>query len=321
MKISEQEYCELFQSMEVKSSIILENDYFEEYFQYPQEFADGYVIDIQLRPGFLLQLADYQFNRPIMLTMEACEHPLEFGFQLAGSGQTQDQPFQSGDSLVCGCGMAPTMVYQPTLQDRQQEVVVHIEPEIFLTFLGIAADQIPSSMQHLFCSLDHPYFRRNGVITPQMQMVLQQIWQCPFEGLVKRIYLESKLLELMALQLQQGIEAEALPQPTDKLKRDTRERIQQAKEILEHRLHCPPSELELAELAGLSHYQLKRGFRQVFGKSPFQYLHQRRMEQARLLLLEGQLRVSEVAIAVGYSHFGQFAAAFKRRFGITPSQC
>jgi AraC-like DNA-binding protein len=68
-------------------------------------------------------------------------------------------------------------------------------------------------------------------------------------------------------------------------------------------------------------HQLKQGFRKVFGVTAFQYLHQYRMERARLLLCEEKLLVSAVAIAVGYAHFGQFAAAFKRRFGITPSQC
>ena len=45
------------------------------------------------------------------------------------------------------------------------------------------------------------------------------------------------------------------------------------------------------------------------------------MEQARLLLYEGDMRVAEVANYVGYSHLGQFSAAFKRKFGISPRDC
>lgn len=83
----------------------------------------------------------------------------------------------------------------------------------------------------------------------------------------------------------------------------------------------PPSLIELAENVGLSLYQLKQGFSKVFGKSAFQYLHQYRMEQARLLLYEGNMRVADVANCVGYSHLGQFSAAFKRMFGISPRDC
>ncbi|BAU15785.1 transcriptional regulator, AraC family (plasmid) [Leptolyngbya sp. NIES-3755] len=321
MKISEQDYAALFQNVEQHQIIDPQSGYSETKFRYPAVLAEGHCIDIELRPGFLLQIADYQFHQSVVLAVDECEHPLEFGFQLAGSGKTLSRSFHPGESLVCGCGMAPSAVCQPAPQEQQQEIVVHIAPEVFKAFVGIETDAIPSVMQHLFRKYDHEYFTRSGIITSQMQTALQQIWKCPFEGLIKRMYLESKVLELMALQLQQGVEAEALPHPVGDLDREVRDRIQQAKEILEERVEQPPSELMLAEQVGLSHYQLKRGFRQAFGITPFQYLHRYRMERARLLLCDGKLRVSEVAIAVGYSHFGQFAAAFKRRFGITPSEC
>ena len=45
------------------------------------------------------------------------------------------------------------------------------------------------------------------------------------------------------------------------------------------------------------------------------------MEQAELLLRAQEYSITEVANLVGYSHLGNFAAAFKRQFGITPSEC
>lgn len=136
------------------------------------------------------------------------------------------------------------------------------------------------------------------------------------------MYLESKVLELIALQLQQEMEIEAIAaRLTNSLEQNVIEWIYQAKEILEYRLENPPSMTELAVQVGLSYYQLKQGFRKVFGTSAFQYLHNYRMEQAQLLLYEGNMRVAEVANMVGYSHLGQFTAAIKRKFGISPSDC
>lgn len=45
------------------------------------------------------------------------------------------------------------------------------------------------------------------------------------------------------------------------------------------------------------------------------------MERAEQLLRSGNLTVAEVANLLGYAQQGHFGAAFKRRFGITPSQC
>lgn len=319
MRISERDYVALFLDVEQSQTIESESGYSQTTFEYPTALAKGRGVEIELRQGFWLQITDYQFHHPVTLELAECEHPLEFGFQFAGSGQ--DRAFSAGENIVCGCGMAPSLLSQQTIHERQQKIVVHIEPEVFRTFVGIEADRVPHSMRHLFREFDREYFTRTGIITSQMQVALQQIWQCPFEGSIKRMYLESKVLELMALQLQQGIESEDFPQPVEGLKPDVRDRIYQARSILEHQLDYPPSELTLAELVGLSHYQLKQGFRKVFGVSVFQYLHRYRMERARLLLCEERLLVSAVASAVGYSHFGQFSAAFKRRFGITPSQC
>jgi AraC-like DNA-binding protein len=43
------------------------------------------------------------------------------------------------------------------------------------------------------------------------------------------------------------------------------------------------------------------------------------MEQARLLLMQGNLSVKQAAATVGYASLGHFTAAFKKRFGVPPS--
>ena len=47
------------------------------------------------------------------------------------------------------------------------------------------------------------YYCSKGETTAQMQVALQQILQCPYEKITKRIFLESKVLELMALLIEQ----------------------------------------------------------------------------------------------------------------------
>lgn len=96
--------------------------------------------------------------------------------------------------------------------------------------------------------------------------------------------------------------------------------IHLAKEILQRRMDDPPSLLELARLAGLNDRKLKQGFRQVFGTTVFGYLHDYRLEQARQLLSTDTMSVAEVAYAVGFSNRSYFAIAFRRKFGVNPSE-
>jgi AraC-like DNA-binding protein len=71
----------------------------------------------------------------------------------------------------------------------------------------------------------------------------------------------------------------------------------------------------------VSERTIRRGFRELFGTTVFNYLTSIRMEQAEKLLRKGNCSVAEVANIVGYSHLGLFANVFKRHYGICPREC
>ena len=134
------------------------------------------------------------------------------------------------------------------------------------------------------------------------------------------MYLEGKVLELVAMQLTQLTESESSAVKST-LKPQSIDRIYQARDILATNLENPPSISELTKQVGISELTLRRGFRELFQTTIIQYLTQKRMEQAELLLRSKKLSVAEVSNLVGYSHLGYFSKVFKRQFGITPSQC
>jgi AraC family transcriptional activator of pyochelin receptor len=177
---------------------------------------------------------------------------------------------------------------------------------------------LPQELQSLTNGQTPSSFYRQGTITPEMQVILHQILQCPYQGAIKQMYLEGKVLELAALQFAQFTEADALTRSELLLKQDDIDRLHHAKEILMAQLDHPPSILSLARQVGLNDFKLKQGFRQAFGTTVFGYLRDYRLEQARLLLLEGQMSVQQVARAIGYAHSGYFAKAFKQKFGVSP---
>ena len=154
--------------------------------------------------------------------------------------------------------------------------------------------------------------------TPAMLTVLHKIMNCPYQGNLKRLYLESKTLELIVMKLAQVQQSTSLSRTSFKLKADDVERLYRARDILICNLECPPSLNELAQQTEMNDFKLKRGFRQIFGTTVFGYLHQCRMEKAQWLLEQGFDSVAQVAQAVGYASPSQFSAAFKRQFGKTP---
>jgi AraC-like DNA-binding protein len=142
-----------------------------------------------------------------------------------------------------------------------------------------------------------------------------QIATCPFAGRARALFLESKVLELLAYDL-----ARANPRAsTRRLSAQDEGRIRAAAQLLIDRSESPPSIRELARAVGVNDLKLKQGFPQLFGTTVFGYLRQHRMNQAYELLARGEATVGEAACRVGYRCQSRFTVAFRRHFGATPS--
>jgi AraC family transcriptional regulator, transcriptional activator of the genes for pyochelin and ferripyochelin receptors len=100
----------------------------------------------------------------------------------------------------------------------------------------------------------------------------------------------------------------------------TRERVHYARELVLEHVREPLTLEELARRSQLNEQTLKRGFKQEFGRTVFDYLLDYRLEQAREMLERGTMQVAEVMVAVGLKNRSYFAAAFRQKFGVNPKQ-
>lgn len=76
---------------------------------------------------------------------------------------------------------------------------------------------------------------------------------------------------------------------------------------------------QLAVAAGLSKFHLLRAFKRHCGETPARRLARYRMEEGRRLLATTRESVSAVAFACGYGNPAHFATAFRRAFGMSPT--
>ncbi|MEI1375912.1 AraC family transcriptional regulator [Nostoc sp. UHCC 0926] len=219
----------------------------------------------------------------------------------------------------CNCDIKETEYWKAG--EKYSRIYLEIEPQQFFSnFSEEDLEQIPISLrQALLGGKVQPYYHQ-GKITRQMRRVLHQILQCTHEGLMKRMYLESKAVELIMLHFQQFQEQEAHNYSLTTKNLNDIDKIYQAKEILLGNLENPPSLIELARQVGLNDFKLKRGFRQVFGTSAFKYLHDYRLEKASQLLASGEMSVEQVGFKVGFDSRSYFALAFRKKFGLNPKQ-
>ena len=147
---------------------------------------------------------------------------------------------------------------------------------------------------------------------------LQEIVEQETVGLLNSTYSIGKLYEMIYLQINEYKEYEQ-----NKKKRIVRnpeqlQLIRDAEAILTSRLQDPPTIPELARMVGINQQTLKQGFRQLFGDSINQYLNERRLEHACILIRAGKMSLQEIAHEVGYSNPGYFSRRFREKYGMAP---
>jgi len=75
---------------------------------------------------------------------------------------------------------------------------------------------------------------------------------------------------------------------------------------------------DLARQVALSPSAFSRLFREVTGRTPYQFLKEYRLGRAREQLLDGRFSVAEVSRRVGYANVSHFIREFRARYGVTP---
>ena len=299
-------------------------DRFDVTWQYPEQFGQGTYRKIQLRQGIELAIDRYHLHDDVIVQSPERSHVIEYNFAIAGKS-TLSGKFSHNNFLVAGqyglygSGIAPNERWERSATEQITGVAVHIKPEVFQTFLG-DRELASVGLEHLMQKSDRYYYNCIGTTTVAMQTVLHQILHYPFGGITKKIYLESKVWELMALLVEEEQKRHQDKPSAFTLRPEDIDRIHHAKEILTKQINYPPSLLDLARQVGLNDCTLKRGFREVFGTTAFGYLHDYRLEQARQLLLENRLNISVIAERVGFSSCGSLSRAFRKKYGVTSKQ-
>src|SRR5688572_8367621 len=157
-----------------------------------------------------------------------------------------------------------------------------------------------------------------SAISLAQQQALKNILNCPLEGKLGYMMIETSIIQILLVHLHALFyKEEAFKQPVAS-RRDV-EIIQELKEYLTETFledHCLPT---LARQFGTNTNKLMSLFKKVFGRSIFEFIGELRMDHAMELLRDHGLLVTEVARTVGYKNPNHFSCAFKRKYGISPS--
>ena len=197
--------------------------------------------------------------------------------------------------------------------------MVQFNREAFLRLTENTTDNLMRFRDKILTGKPVRLSEQNAIIDPEINTIIKSVLECQYKGGTKKMFFLSKCIELLVLQ------AETFDKPNHnryihcKTTYD-RERILFAKDYLVQHYHNPPTLTSLAQIAGINEFKLKKGFKEVFGTTAFEYLTNYKMQIAKDKLLQKITSISQLAYELGYSSPQHFSTVFKNKFGHPPNQ-
>jgi len=100
--------------------------------------------------------------------------------------------------------------------------------------------------------------------------------------------------------------------------KDVYQRIVSAKLFMDENYDQPLDLNMISRHSCISRFHFHRLFTRIYRKTPHRYLTLKRIDNARLLLADNDLTVSEICNNVGFESIGSFSILFKKEIGFAP---
>ena len=303
------------------------------------DFADiGERYGIDFRFPSWSSCRHYAHDKRIVMQGEVEELTLSSGICLTRSNVRVLQPYET--TSLHGCPLFMLVVLEGSVVLRLNGKEYRVQAG--MAFSARLSGQQPMNASH--CADRHLRTLALGIYPqtfhqqPLLQSLLEEweacgspalLWPVPgyllsgihhplhnaLSGLPRQLMLEGAMLQLLGHGLQlrmQGCSTRPVPLAAQ------HSRLETVRQMLEQHPEKEYSLSELAQLAAMSSSSLRSKFRQAYGHSVFDYLRDCRLALARRYLQQGY-SVQQSAWMSGYQHATNFSTAFRRRYGIAPS--
>ncbi len=242
-------------------------------------------------------------------------------FQLKGTSTFATNTHVRVSGQVHSLNYFPSFKFNTRIRKNTVEefFCVKVFPDLLLRQMQ---DQDENNPLVNFCKRKDPFVTLDApqIIKPAIYQSIHDYLNCPYTGALGAAYKDNIILNLLIHQLAAftGAEHEAGNSGT-RLSRADMDLLNDIKTYLDQHYLEVGSLQQLTRKFYINSFKLKHGFKQLFSNSVMKYVDEHKMNYARTKLQQGRVNITDVADELGYRHYNNFSAAFKKRFGYSPA--
>ncbi len=185
------------------------------------------------------------------------------------------------------------------------------------------ANKTPASLTDNVLSFRHSSsFSKSLPLCGKTRMAIEALLNHTYTDTLENIFInaQTQILLLYSMDCMLGEKTESAFACKFLSNEADREKIIMAREILLKHIGEPITIKALSRKVAINECYLKKGFKEIFGTTIFDFYQGQRMEHAKYLLYDKGLSVTEVSMLLGYSSISHFSTAFKKHTGIKPCE-
>lgn len=165
-------------------------------------------------------------------------------------------------------------------------------------------------------------FKKTFPLCNKQRNLLDALLTHNYKGALENIFINAKAHDLLLVSLDCLVADERPEGFTCKFLNDERgrEAIEKVKEILLQKIGSQITIKEISRMVAMNECYVKRGFKELYGTTVFDFYQQQKMEHAKYLMYEKGLSVKDVSDVLGYSSVSHFSTAYKKHTGMRPCE-
>ncbi|HIB37115.1 helix-turn-helix transcriptional regulator [Mesonia sp.] len=294
----------------------------------PKEYGEGFVRGINFGKGLGVIEYNCTFNEDLQIHFSISKiHPLKFIFCSEGSIKHCFEELEKASTIE---------KYQNVLvaSSAFNGHILHFEKnkKVHINSLEINRREFTRYYSCSLTKLDHPLkpllgdikatklFYYQGNYSLQTADIITEMNTDLFSDFLRAIKLESKALEILAVQIEQYADDLRLTKNQSVLRKWEIEKIVQLTENIRKDLSVSKTVKELADSIGVNINKLQGGFKYLYNDTVNNYIQSLRLEKAKDLLINSDFSIGEITEKIGLTNPSYFSKVFKEKYNITPNQ-
>ncbi|QIB64607.1 AraC family transcriptional regulator [Kineobactrum salinum] len=286
--------------------------------------ARGWGKQQQLPSGLLIAYEKFDLDRGFHESYGGDDF-LQLHIRLSGQSRIKSQKTieQTIDSSTFGILIHPNDAekrhYRSDVGGSHESVTLICNQQMLNDIYRIDPTLNPPEISRFLTGQACDFYLAAMPLKAEMAMAARALLECNIDRSVQHLYVEAKALELLSysFEILHGM-ARPASQRHQISARDIR-RLREAHELISAHYINPLTIKEIARRVGVNEPKLCVGFKSLFGLTIYELTQKLRMSHALDLLRDSEMSITQIAFDVGYEHPSNFATAFKRITGISPT--